>query len=47
MFTVDYTINETSGKFVADLSFSFLHWNLIEQLESGKLKVEQIDDDQI
>jgi hypothetical protein len=25
------------------LSFTFLHWNLIEQLESGQIDASQID----
>lgn len=30
LFTVDYTIGDTEGRFVADLSFTFLHWKLME-----------------
>lgn len=47
MFTVDYTIEDIRGRFVSDLSFTFLHWNLMEQLESDALKVEQIDAEQL
>jgi hypothetical protein len=35
LFTVDYTLEGFEGRYVADLSFSFLHWNLMEKLESG------------
>ena len=44
LFSVDYRLDESSGRFVADLSFSFLHWNLIEQLRNRKLAVDQIDE---
>ena len=47
LFSVDYRLDESSGRFVADLSFSFLHWNLIEQLKTRKLAVDQIDEQQI
>ena len=30
LFTVDYQIDDTEGRFVADLSFTFLHWKLME-----------------
>ena len=40
MFTVDYNLEGSRGKFIADLSFSFLHWNLIEKLESGQIQLD-------
>ncbi len=47
MFTVDYSLNNYCERYVADLSFSFLHWNLIEQLISGAITVNQIDRNQL
>ena len=32
---------------VADMSFTFLHWRIIEQLEQKKLLMDEIDDSQI
>ena len=46
MFTVDYTVDTYAGRYLADLSFSFLHWNLMEKLETNAIKVDQIDQDQ-
>jgi hypothetical protein len=43
---VDYSLEGSRGKFIADLSFSFLHWNLLEKLESGQIQLAQIDDNQ-
>lgn len=40
LFNVDYCIEDVKGRFVSDLSFTFLHWNLMEQLESEELAVE-------
>ena len=43
MFTVDYTVDQYSGRYVADLSFSYLHWSLMEKLQMGMIRVDQID----
>ena len=32
---------------MADLSFTFLHWNLIEQLEKELIEPHQIDAEQV
>jgi hypothetical protein len=32
---------------VTDFSFSYLHWNLMEQLGSGKITFDQIDNQQV
>jgi len=32
LFTVDYGLDDHKGRYTADLSFSFLHWNLMEKL---------------
>ena len=47
LFSVDYNLDGAKGNFVSDLSFSFLHWNIIEQLNSGALDVEEVDQEQI
>jgi hypothetical protein len=33
IFTVDYQLDNTRGMHVADMSFTFLHWKIMEQLE--------------
>ena len=43
MFTVDYTVDQYSGRYVADLSFSYLHWSLIEKLQDSNIQVDEID----
>lgn len=30
MFTVEYNMDGCKGRFIADLSFTFLHWKLME-----------------
>jgi len=30
---------------IADMSFTFLHWKIMEELEVKRLSLEQIDDD--
>ncbi len=47
IFAVDYRIEECNGPYEVDMSFSFLHWCLIEQLHRGKLKVEYLDEEMI
>eukprot|EP00347_Sterkiella_histriomuscorum_P017370 403349643 len=47
LHTVDYKIQNTNERFVADLSFTFLHWNLMEQLESEEIEAYQIDNEQV
>lgn len=43
LFTVDYRIEECNHRYVAEMSFTFLHWTLMEQLRSGKLTLNHID----
>lgn len=43
LFTVDYDVDEFKGRYVADLSFTFLHWNLMEKMENGKITTDKID----
>ena len=45
--TVDYNVQYTAERFVADLSFTFLHWNLMEQLENEEIDADQIDNEQV
>lgn len=57
LFTVDYQKpvddpgdDDPKGKldrFVIDTSFTFLSWNLVEQLQRGTLQVTQINKDQL
>ena len=44
LFSIDYNVDSSRGKFVADLSFTFLHWKLIDDLEAEKLSLEDIDE---
>ena len=44
MFTVDYQLDECKGKFLADLSFTFLHWKLMEQMQDGIVDMNDIDE---
>ena len=48
MFTVDYqSMMYETFKFFSDMSFSFLTWRTIEQLESGDVELDDLDDDAI
>ena len=47
LFTVDFGVDDCKDRYVADLSFTFLHWNLIELLSKGKILVDQIDEEQL
>lgn len=47
MFSVDFGINNCEDRYVADLSFTFLHWKLIEQLRDGQIKIKDIDQMQL
>ena len=47
VFSVDYQQDKCKGMFTADLSFTFLHWQMIEQLEKGELELENIEKSQI
>lgn len=47
VFSLDYRIDNCNGQFETDMSFSFLHWSLIEQLHSGKISVDHLDLEQI
>lgn len=43
LFTVDYQVDKCTGMHVADMSFTFLHWKIMEQLENGSLGIDLID----
>jgi len=43
IFTVDYQINGCRDMHVADLSFTYLHWKIMEQLETKNLSIDLID----
>lgn len=43
MFTVDYQIDKSKGMHFADLSFTFLHWKMIEELASGTILLQNMD----
>ena len=47
LFSVDFRINECKGRYVSDISFTFLHWNLMEQLGAEKITFNQIDNQQV
>ena len=47
IFSLDYRIDNCKGQFEVDMSFSYLHWSLIEQLLSGKITVDSLDEDVI
>jgi hypothetical protein len=44
LYTVDYQIDNGTGMHMADQSFTFLHWKLMEQLNSKELDLADIDD---
>jgi hypothetical protein len=43
LFNLDYRVKNCTGRYVADLSFTFLHWSLMEQLGNEKITFNQID----
>lgn len=43
LFTVDYQVDNGRGLFMADMSFTFLHWKIMEQLEKKRLEISLID----
>ena len=43
LFNVDYNIDNCKDRFTANLSFTFLHWRLMEYLEHGHIDVDSID----
>lgn len=52
MFTVDYNVAtpghpeiQCKERYLADLSFTFLHWRLMEELENGGQSIENIDEE--
>lgn len=52
LITVEYQMTDEDDpskldRYVIDQSFTFLHWNLIEQLIKGTLTLKQINDEQL
>jgi len=49
MFTVDFKVEKNfesgpgTGKFIADHSYSFLDWQIIDEIHNMRLKISQID----
>jgi len=43
LFTVDYQVDGCRGMYISDLSFTFLHWKMTEQLVDRVIKIESID----
>lgn len=43
--TVDFIKSFHQKKFISDLSFTYLHWKLIEELDEDKIMAEEITDD--
>ncbi len=47
MFSVDFDqCPIESARFQIELSFTFVHWNLIEQLKAGELSINDVDEQQ-
>lgn len=44
LFSVDNAAFFRDGDYLIDLSFSYFHWTIIEQIEAGTLKIKNIDD---
>ena len=43
LYNVDYQLEKQSGMHVADLSFTFLHWKIMEQLQNQSITIQDID----
>ncbi|CDW75916.1 UNKNOWN [Stylonychia lemnae] len=43
LYKVDYQQDNCKGLYVADFSFSFLHWRIIERLDEGTLTLQELD----
>lgn len=43
LYNVDFCINNCKERFMANLSFTFLHWRLLEQLLEEKLEFSSVD----
>jgi hypothetical protein len=42
-----YNVEYTKLRFCCDLSFSYLHWSLIEQIEKGTMLITDVDDETV
>lgn len=44
---MDYQLNSCKGMHSNDMSFTFLHWKMMEQLDQKTIDIDLIDDEQI
>lgn len=45
LYNIDYSVDESKYKYVAELSFTYLHWRLIEMMKNDpKFSIDSIDD---
>jgi hypothetical protein len=48
LYGVDYSVEDSNYKFVAELSFTFLHWKLMElMVKDSSFKLSNIDNSQV
>lgn len=47
LYNVDFGINNGKGGYISNLSFTFLHWRLLEQLLDETLQFNSVDRNQI
>jgi len=46
MYTVDFAAAQASTrKYFSDLSFSYITWRTIEQLQSGEVSIQNLDEE--
>jgi hypothetical protein len=43
MFSIDYNVDNGNYKFVTDMSFSHIFWNMIERLVEGLSDIKKVD----
>lgn len=47
LFTVDYQLDDCRSLHVADMSFTFLHWKIIEEINENPKYIDLIDNQQM
>ena len=47
LFNIDYYVDDCKGRIMMDMSFTFLNWNIIEQLRDGEMELSDIDESYI
>lgn len=45
LVTVDFISSIKEERFITDSSFAYLYWKLVEEMEEGTLRPENIDDE--